>query len=150
MAYQKIFVALDDSSQMEAVVDQAIEIAAFNKAELTIGHVVNSGPIESRGQLPQKYIPTQLKNFDELIAPYLKKAYETPNIKSVNYINLTGPVKDTLLEEEIKPYNPDLLICGARGLSAIKYALLGSVSAYLVKHVDCDVLVVKNRSNNGR
>ncbi|MEG0505053.1 MAG: universal stress protein, partial [Raoultibacter sp.] len=39
--------------------------------------------------------------------------------------------------------NPDLVICGERGLSNIKYAFVGSVSTHLIRSVRCDVLVVK-------
>jgi nucleotide-binding universal stress UspA family protein len=38
---------------------------------------------------------------------------------------------------------PDLVICGARGLSSIKYAILGSISTFLTRSTTCDVLVVK-------
>ena len=54
-----------------------------------------------------------------------------------------GRIADTLSESLIEPFNPDLVICGARGLSNIKYAFVGSVSTYLIRNVDCDVLVVK-------
>ena len=37
----------------------------------------------------------------------------------------------------------DLVMCGARGLSSIKYALLGSISTFLLRSSDCDILVVK-------
>jgi len=30
-----------------------------------------------------------------------------------------------------------------RGLSSIKYAFVGSVSTYLIRHCECDVLVVR-------
>ena len=35
------------------------------------------------------------------------------------------------------------LLCGARGLSSIKYALLGSISTFLLRNTACDILVVK-------
>ena len=38
---------------------------------------------------------------------------------------------------------PDLVMCGARGLSSIKYALLGSISTFLLRSSECDILVVK-------
>ena len=41
------------------------------------------------------------------------------------------------------PLNPDLVICGVRGLSNIKYAFVGSVSTHLIRNVKCDVLVVR-------
>ena len=43
----------------------------------------------------------------------------------------------------INEVKPDLVLCGARGLSSIKYALLGSISTFLLRNTDCDILVVK-------
>ena len=43
-----------------------------------------------------------------------------------------------------KEFEPDLVICGDRGFSNLKYSFLGSVSATLVRSLKCDVLVVKN------
>jgi nucleotide-binding universal stress UspA family protein len=48
-----------------------------------------------------------------------------------------------LNEELIQPFDPDLVICGERGLSNIKYVFVGSVSTYLIRNLRCDVLVVK-------
>ena len=39
--------------------------------------------------------------------------------------------------------HPDLVICGARGLSSIKYAILGSISTFLTRNTDCDTLIIK-------
>ena len=47
------------------------------------------------------------------------------------------------MEELVKPYDPDLVVCGERGFSDIKYAFVGSVSKYLIRESRCDVLVVK-------
>ena len=43
----------------------------------------------------------------------------------------------------IDEIEPDLIICGARGLSSIKYALLGSISTFLTRNAKCDTLVLK-------
>ncbi len=43
----------------------------------------------------------------------------------------------------IKPFEPELVICGERGLSNITYVFVGSVSTYLIRNLRCDVLVVK-------
>ena len=50
------------------------------------------------------------------------------------------PEPGQLLFDVVKP---DLVLCGARGLSSIKYALLGSISTFLLRNTDCDILVVK-------
>ena len=57
-------------------------------------------------------------------------------------------VIDKILNEDLKDemldvVKPDLVLCGARGLSSIKYALLGSISTFLLRNTDCDILVVK-------
>ena len=54
-----------------------------------------------------------------------------------------GRVREVLLDEMIEPYQPDLVVCGARGLSSFRYALLCSISTFLVRSARCDVLVVK-------
>jgi len=48
-----------------------------------------------------------------------------------------------VLGELAEEFKPDLVICGVRGLSSVKYAFVGSVSTYLVRHMECDVLVVR-------
>ena len=54
-----------------------------------------------------------------------------------------GRIRETLKDEMIDEIEPDLIICGARGLSSIKYALLGSISTFLVRSARCDTLVIK-------
>ena len=54
-----------------------------------------------------------------------------------------GRITDTLAEQMIEPFGPDLVVCGERGLSNIKYAFVGSISTFLIRNVRCDVLVVK-------
>ncbi len=46
--------------------------------------------------------------------------------------------------------NADILILGSRGLSAIKKAFVGSVSEYCVHHVQCPVIVVRNKKEGQR
>lgn len=144
MAYQRVFVAVDDSPVQNKVFDKAVEIAGKNNAILRIGHVVNTGPIEAAGSYPDDLLPQLKAEFDEKLAPLVEKAKANPNIKEVQFVNMVGHIRETLMEEIIEPFNPDLVVCGARGLSPIRYALLGSVSTFLVKHVKCDVLVVKD------
>ena len=55
----------------------------------------------------------------------------------------TGRIRETLKDEMLDVIKPDIVLCGARGLSSIKYALLGSISTFLLRNTDCDILVVK-------
>ena len=64
-------------------------------------------------------------------------------IPSVEVRVRAGRVAETLAEQLIEPFAPDLVVCGERGLSNIKYVFVGSVSTYLIRNLRCDVLVVK-------
>lgn len=145
MAYQRIFVALDDSPSGRAVVKKAVEIAALNQAELFIGHVVNTGPIEAAKNFPPDLLPEMKEEYDSKVAHLVEEARNAEGVKAVHYQSEVGPIRETLLEKLIEPCKPDLVVCGARGLSPLKYALLGSVSSFVVKHVACDVLVVRSK-----
>lgn len=53
---------------------------------------------------------------------------------------LGNPAEQIL--EEVGEWHPDLLVVGRAGLGGMSRLLLGSVSAYLVKHSEVPVLVV--------
>ena len=60
-------------------------------------------------------------------------------------VGRSAPPVATLAEasEMLDVINPDLVVCGARGLSSIKYAILGSISTFLTRNTECGTLVVK-------
>ena len=73
----------------------------------------------------------------------LEEAKANPDISEVEVMIRTGRIRETLKDEMLDVVKPDLVLCGARGLSSIKYALLGSISTFLLRNTDCDILVVK-------
>ena len=54
-----------------------------------------------------------------------------------------GRIRETIKDEMLDVIGPDLVICGARGLSSIKYAILGSISTFLTRNTECDTLIIK-------
>ena len=83
------------------------------------------------------------KKLEESLGDMLEAARNNPDIPSVGVVVKAGRITETLNEELIQPFDPDLVICGERGLSNIKYVFVGSVSTYLIRNLRCDVLVVK-------
>ena len=77
---------------------------------------------------------SRVRSIDEKIAEGIKK---------VEVIVKSGRIRETLKEDMLDVIEPDLIICGARGLSSIKYALLGSISTFLTRNAKCDTLVLK-------
>ena len=141
--YTRIFAALDGASTQEAVAQRAIALAADNHAELVFGHVIDSVPYEASGVDFEALCVEGQKRIEAELAGLLKEARENESIPSVELNVRAGRITDTLAKQLIEPADPDLVICGERGLSNIKYVFVGSVSTYLIRNMRCDVLVVK-------
>nr|WP_291289718.1 universal stress protein [Enorma sp.] len=141
--YSKVFVALDGTDQQDFVLARAIKVAANNGAKLYIGHVIDSTALESAGAYPVDLINGLETAFRDSIAPAVEEAKANPDIADVEIIIRAGRIRETLKDEMLDVIQPDLVMCGARGLSSIKYALLGSISTFLLRSTDCDILVVK-------
>lgn len=141
--YRKVFVSLDGSEAQQEVLAHAIGIADRNGAELYVGHVIDSTPMQAAGTYPATLIPSLEKAWKDSIAQDIEEAQQRQNIGKITVSVRAGRIRETLLDEFIEEIQPDLVICGARGLSNIKYAILGSISTFLVRSCPCDVLIVK-------
>ena len=141
--YKRIFAALDGASTQRAVMERAIALAEEEHAELTFGHVIDSVPYEASGVDFELLCNEGKIRIETDLADLLEKARNNADIPSVQLIVRAGRITDTLTEQLIEPFNPDLVICGERGLSNMQYAFVGSVSKYLIRTVRCDVHVVK-------
>ena len=141
--YSKVFVSLDGTEQQDFVLARAIKDAANNGAKLYIGHVIDSTALESAGSYPVDLINGLEEAFRNSIAEQVEEAQANPDIAGVEIIVRAGRIRETLKDEMLDVIKPDLVMCGARGLSPIKYALLGSISTFLLRSTECDILVVK-------
>lgn len=141
--YQRIFAAIDGASTQKAVAQRAIALAADNGAQLLFGHVVDSVPNEANGADFDALCASALQTVESDLAAELAQARANPAIPAVDVQVRAGRVADTLAGDLAKAFNPDLVVCGERGLSSIKYVFVGSVSTHLIRHMRCDVLVVK-------
>lgn len=142
-AYKKVFVSLDGSETQQDVLKRAIEIAAVNGADLYVGHVIDSTPMQAAGTYPATLIPSLEKAWKDSIETDIEEARKVEGIGEIIVDAKAGRIRETLLDEFVNVIKPDLVICGARGLSNIKYAILGSISTFLVRSCPCDVLIVK-------
>lgn len=141
--YSKVFVALDGTEQQDFVLARAIKVAANNGAKLIIGHVVDSTALESAGAYPADLVKGLEQAFRDSITAQVEEATANPDIPEVEVLIRAGRIRETLKDEMLDVVQPDLVMCGARGLSSIKYALLGSISTFLLRCTECDILVVK-------
>ena len=143
LGYNRILVALDGTEQQDEVLHRAIVVAANNNSELYIGHVIDSTALETAGTYPVDLVASLEKDFRDSIEDQVEAARKIESIKKVEVIVKAGRIRETLKDDMIDVIEPDLIICGARGLSAIKYALLGSISTFVTRNAKCDTLVLK-------
>lgn len=143
LGYDRILVALDGTEQQDEVLHRAIVVAANNNSELYIGHVIDSTALETAGTYPVDLVASLEKDFRDSIEDQVEAARKIESIKKVEVIVKAGRIRETLKDDMIDVIEPDLIICGARGLSSIKYALLGSISTFLTRNAKCDTLVLK-------
>lgn len=147
--YKNVSVFLDGTEAQDAVMDKAIEVAADNGAKLTICHVIDSTALESaHAQYLGGLVDGITSAFEESIADKLEEANANEHIDGVDVEIKFGRIRETIMDDIIFPLRPDLVVCGARGLSSFKYALLGSVSTFLVRQCPCDLLVVKQKMDD--
>ena len=142
--YQRIFVAIDGSPTQTKVIERALTIAEANNAEILLGHVVDSVPFESTGTDFRALVEERQSELESELQDVLKQAKTYPHIQDIKLDVKAGHINNVLQELMIDPYDPDLVICGERGLSNLQYAFIGSVSTFLIRNLRCDVLVVKN------
>ncbi|MBQ9690904.1 MAG: universal stress protein [Eggerthellaceae bacterium] len=144
-SYSKIFAALDADATQDAVLEKAIDLATREGASLYLGHVIDSLPYEAAGADFGALTLQKKEELEEKLRDVLDEIKHVGKIPHVEIIVKAGRVAETLLDDIIKTCDPDLVVCGERGLSNIQYVFVGSISTYLIRHVRCDVLVVKQK-----
>jgi len=73
-----------------------------------------------------------------------------PRVRRIVTVTPTGPPAATILREA-EHYASDLVVVGARGLSALRRIALGSVSESVLRQAGCPVLIVRpSQTGSGR
>jgi len=144
--YRKILVAVDGSESSRNALSQAFRLATDEKCWITVTSVVPpyEGEIEILGI---KDIKAALrKPCDDALGEAQQIAdKERALIKTVCE---TGEVHERIVDLAEREHC-DLIIMGRRGLGRIERALVGSVTARVIGHTRCDVLVVPNNTTVG-
>lgn len=139
-----IFVAVSENFELaHKVAEEAISIAKEKNARVVFGHVIDSTALETAGGVPDDYIMTAKKDFADNMNDVFTKAKTELGDDNVEVEIQYGRLREVLKNNMIIPMQPDLIVCGERGMSQIQYALMGSISTFITRIAPCNVLIVK-------
>ncbi|EUJ18479.1 universal stress protein [Listeria grandensis] len=142
--YQRILVALDGSTQAEIAFLKAVELAKATGAELGLASIVDIRSFSPNISYDGGLEKAAYEESAARLAEYKKLAGEA-GIKQVHTLLEIGNPKTLLARDLPAKFDADVLICGATGLNRIEKIVLGSVSAHVLQHAICDVLVVREK-----
>jgi nucleotide-binding universal stress UspA family protein len=158
MAFKKILVAIDRSSQAPLVFEQALQQAQVADGCLMLVHVVRPSPDIPTGSFMGMGTIADIDTYATLRrAQYerVQKEVEQAQDWIQAYVEQAAargvPVETDCRSDEpavwicklAQNWGADLIVLGRRGHQGIKEIVLGSVSNYVVHHATCAVLVVQ-------
>jgi nucleotide-binding universal stress UspA family protein len=139
--FQNILVAVDGSADADAALAHAIDLAESEHPRLTLMTAVAELPPtanlmagEETGQLSQ--------SVHRQAEAVIRQARDrVPADLPVTTVLSEQPIRLALIDQ-IKEGHHDLVVMGSRGHGAVRAALLGSVSHYVLHHSPVPVLIV--------
>jgi nucleotide-binding universal stress UspA family protein len=141
--YRRILVGTDFSPASTAALDQGLELAKQNGAELLIAHAnvppswIGSMPPEAYGEWEIHCRTEAEKNISALI----QKAHEE-GVKAHTLL-LEGMADDAILEAAER-LGVDLIVIGTHGRRGVSRFFMGSVAAQVVSRAGCAVLTARS------
>ena len=140
--FRSVLVAVDGSADAEEALTQAIDLADSEHARLTLIAGVTRLPSAAYVGLSGPAFAVMQADARSSAEAVLRRARErVPDDLPVTTILTDEPIRPALIEQ-IKRGGHDLIAMGSRGRGAIRAALLGSVSHYILNHSPIPVLIV--------
>jgi nucleotide-binding universal stress UspA family protein len=138
--FRNILVAIDGSPDADEALTQAIDLAESEHTRLTL--------MTAPAQIPATVyltpaINTVIADAEAEAQAVLRRARDrVPKDLPVTTIVTDQPIRAALMRQ-IEAGHHDLVAMGSRGRGAVRAALLGSVSHYVLNHSPVPVLIVR-------
>jgi nucleotide-binding universal stress UspA family protein len=139
--FRNVLVAVDGSPDAEQALTEAIDLAESEHTRLTLITAVPQIP--ATGLLvPGAVTDDAIANTRAWAEAILRRALDqVPDDLPVSTVLTDKPIRPALIRQ-IKDGHHDLVVMGSRGRGAVRSALLGSVSHYVLHHTPVPVLIV--------
>lgn len=142
--FHNILVAVDGSADADQALAQAIDLAESEHTRLTLMTAVANVP-GSAYLVPGAPVDKLLTDARTEAAAILRRACDrVPDDLPVTTVLTEQPIRSALIRQ-INKGGHDIVVMGSRGRGAIRSALLGSVSHYVLDHSPVPVLIVHDR-----
>ncbi len=139
--FHNILVAVDGTPHSDLALDQAIDLAESERTRLTLLTAVVPPPsvvnAAAAGLIPAACEAARA----EAVATLNRARDRIPSDLPVTTVLTAEPIRRALIKR-IKEGDHDLVVMGSRGRGAVRSALLGSVSHYVLHHSRTPVLIV--------
>ena len=140
--FGNILVAIDGSPDADQALGQAIDLASSQHARLTIFSAAVAPPATAYMGGGAGVAATIAADAEAEAEKLLREAAErVPAEVSVSTVQSAEPVRAALMHQ-VESGRHDLVVMGSRGRGALRSALLGSVSHFLLDHCPVPVLIV--------
>jgi nucleotide-binding universal stress UspA family protein len=140
--FHNILVAIDGSKHGDLALAQAIDLAESEHASLTIFTAVATPPAAYFGLSGFPAAAELAIDAEHDAEAVLRDAVRrVPADLPVTSVLSRDPVRLSLLDE-VRRGNHDLVVMGSRGRGAVRSAVLGSVSHYVLHHSHVAVLIL--------
>ena len=136
--YKHILVAVDGSDNSLRAMEDAIK-AASPESQIEILYVSPTGHIAS-----EILKAGTLDEFDEQNREKFAREEAAVKDSGIAYkVTIEYGEAGKIIAKYANDNDVDLVVIGSRGLTAMQEMVFGSVSTYVMKHVDCSCLLVK-------
>ena len=145
--WKKILVAVDGSKPSLHALDVAAEMAAQDKAELTILSIVPPLPPMVEGDMPHyapQFTSDLMESYENMVGAKAKEVKDKHKGLIVVPIVMTGSPSRKIIEAS-RARGADLIVLGNRGTSGLLSWVLGSVSRQVTDACTVPVLVIKDQ-----
>jgi nucleotide-binding universal stress UspA family protein len=148
--FRSILVAIDGSADADRALAEAIDLAQSEHARLTLFTAVAMPPVEAYWGGGGAAAAQLAQDSETEAATILRRATEgVPDDVSVSTVLSREPVRPALIEQ-VECGAHDLVVMGSRGRGAVRAALLGSVSHYVLHHAPVPVMIVHAEGGSER
>ncbi len=139
--FRDILVAVDGSPAAEEALTDAIDLAESEHTRLTLISAVPQIPATGL-MVPGAVTDDEVADARARAEAILRRARDqVPDDVPVRTVATDQPIRCALIRQ-IKAGHHDLVVMGSRGRGAVRSALLGSVSHYVLNHSPVPVLII--------